>query len=245
MSPRFASSLISSSLYAETLLSKLKKWAWMLFKSLLVRRLEADGSLSWRDIEDLKYVYMNHICQPISQRVQKLTFPFHHCRVHELHNLLHPTSTCPPLLSVLVSHTAAVWGSLTPSLFPLFLLLQPAQRDSRPSAFIISSAKMWPSFCSFWCRDEPWSVRMQWFSWLVSYLKGRSSRHRWGKKKTFLTGEMNVKVSLSKKCIRMKCLDLDIIGVQELSFEFRFNVNIYSQTCLRMSLLLPDKSCQE
>lgn len=97
----------------------------MLFKSLLVRRLEADGSLSWGDIEDLKYIYMNHICQPISQRVQKLTLLFHHCRVHELHNLLHPTSTCPPLLSVLVSHTAAVWGSFAPSLFHPFLLLQP------------------------------------------------------------------------------------------------------------------------
>jgi len=33
----------------------------MLFKSLLVRRLEMDGSLSWRDIEGLKYVYMNHV----------------------------------------------------------------------------------------------------------------------------------------------------------------------------------------
>lgn len=41
----------------------------MQFKSLLVRRLETSGSLSWRDIEDLKYIYMNHIYQPISQGV--------------------------------------------------------------------------------------------------------------------------------------------------------------------------------
>ena len=67
----------------------------MPFKSLLVRRLETSGSLSWRDIEDLKYIYMNHICQPISQGVQKLTFLLHHRRVNKLHHLLRPMSTCP------------------------------------------------------------------------------------------------------------------------------------------------------
>lgn len=86
---------------------------------------------------------------------------------------------------------------------------------------------------------------MQCFSWLVSYLKGRSSRHRWGEKEDISDRRDECKGLSLKKCIRMKCLDLDIIDVQELSFEFRFNVNIYSQTCLRMSLLLPDKSCQE
>lgn len=41
----------------------------MLFKSLLVRRLEMSGSLSQRDIEDFKYIYTNHIGQPMSQGV--------------------------------------------------------------------------------------------------------------------------------------------------------------------------------
>lgn len=101
----------------------------MLFKSLLVRRLEMSGSLSQRDIEDFKYIYMNHIGQPMSQGVQKLTFLFHHCRVNKLHNLLHPCVLVSSMLSVPMSHAAAAFGSSTPSLFPLFLLSSVSQHS--------------------------------------------------------------------------------------------------------------------